>query len=119
METAHNYRRVSLFSYTGVPLVNLLYIAITWLKFQKIPKWFRNATAWSRTPKMILIKHGCHMPPYQAKISYIPIVKFCVTLVSVQLEFSNSRHNDHQNTSYTTIPMMINNLELLFPEIVG
>ena len=35
--------------------------------------------------KMILIKHGCHMPPYQAKITYIPIVKFGVPLVSVQL----------------------------------
>ncbi len=28
------------------------------------------------------------MPPYQAKITYIPIVKFGVPLVSVQLEFS-------------------------------
>ena len=57
---------------------------------------------------MILIKHGCHMPPYQAKINYIPIVKFGVPLVSVQLEFSTIEmaHNDHQNTSYTTIPMM-------------
>ena len=82
------YRRVSLFQYTGVPLVNLLCKSITWLKFLKIPVWFRNATAWSWTPKMILIKHGCHMPPYQAKISYIPIVKFGVPLVSVQLEFS-------------------------------
>ena len=82
------YRRVSLFSHTGVPLVNLLFETITWLKFLKIPKWFRNATAWSRTPKTILIKHGCHMPPYQAKITYIPIVKFGIPLVSVQLEFS-------------------------------
>ena len=81
-------RRVSLFSHTGVPLVNLLFETITWLKFLKIPKWFRNATAWSRTPKTILIKHGCHMPPYQAKITYIPIVKFGVPLVSVQLKFS-------------------------------
>ena len=40
---------------------------------------------------MILIKHGCHMPPYEAEISYIyiiPIVKFGVHLVSVQLELS-------------------------------
>ena len=51
-------------------------------------EWFRNATMWSRTPKMILIKHGCHMPPYQAKLSYIPTVKFGVPLASVQLEFS-------------------------------
>ena len=28
------------------------------------------------------------MPPYQAKITYTPIVKFGVPLVSVQLEFS-------------------------------
>ena len=49
---------------------NLLCKTITWLKFLSIPKWFRNATVWSRTPKMILIKHGCHMPPYQAKITY-------------------------------------------------
>ena len=82
------YRHVSLFSYTGVPLINLLCIIVTWLKFQKIPKCFRNATAWSRTPKMVLIKHGCHMPPYQAKITYIAIVKFDVPLVGVQLEFS-------------------------------
>ena len=82
------YRRVSLFSHTGVPLVDLLFETITWLKFLKIPRWFRNATAWSRTPKTILIKRGCHMPPYQAKITYIPIVKFGVPLVSVQLEFS-------------------------------
>ena len=27
---------------------------------------------------MILIKHGYHIPPYQAKISYIPIIKFGV-----------------------------------------
>ena len=80
----------SLFSYTGVPLVNLQCKTITWLKFLKIPKWFRNTTVWSKTPKIVLIKHGCHMPPYQAKVSYniIPIVKFGVPLVSVQLEFS-------------------------------
>ena len=57
---------------------------------------------------MILIKHGCHVPPYQAKLTYTPIVKFGVTLVSVKLEFSiiMIAHNDCQNTSYTTIPMM-------------
>ena len=46
--------------------------------------------------KWILIKHGCHMPPYQAKITYTPIVKFGVTLVSVKLEFSiiMTAHND-------------------------
>ena len=49
---------------------------------------FRNATAWSRTPKMFLIKHEYHMPSYQAKISYIPKVNIGVLLVSVQLEFS-------------------------------
>ena len=54
---------------------------------------------------MILIKHGCHMPPYQAKITCIPIVKFSVPLVSVQLELSTI-HNDRQNTSYATIPVM-------------
>ena len=59
----------ALFSYTGVPLVNLLCKTITWLKFLKIPERFRNATAWSRTPKMILIKHGCHMPPTKLKLA--------------------------------------------------
>ena len=29
-----------------------------------------------------------YVPPYQAKITYIPIVKFSVPLVSVQLELS-------------------------------
>ena len=81
------YRRVSLFSHTGVPLVNLLCKTITWLKFLNIPKWFRNATVWSRTPKMILIKHGCHMPPTKLKLP-IYQVKFGVPLASVQLEFS-------------------------------
>ena len=76
------------FSYTGVPLVNLLSKTITWLKFLNIPKWFTNATVWSKTPKMILIKRGCHMPPDQAKVTYIPIVKFGVPLVRVQSEFS-------------------------------
>ena len=48
------------------------------------------------------------MPPYKAKITYIPMVKFGVPLVSVQLEFSPIQmvHNDRQNTSYATIPMM-------------
>ena len=41
---ACSYRRISLFSYTGVPLVNLLCKIVTWLKFLDIPTWFRNAT---------------------------------------------------------------------------
>ena len=54
-------------NYIGAPLLNLLCKIVAWLKFLDIPTWFRNATAWSRTPKMILIKHAYHMPPYRAK----------------------------------------------------
>ena len=44
-------------------------------------------------------------PHYQVKI----MQKFCVPLTSVQLEFSTTytAHNDRQDTSYATIPMMI------------
>ena len=58
---------------------------------------------------MILSKHAYHISPYQAKNQlYITIAKFCVPLTSVQLEFSATYmvHNDRQDTSYVTIPMM-------------
>ena len=44
----------------------------------------------------------------ELKISYIAIVKICVPLTSVQLQFSASytAHNDRQDTSYATILMM-------------
>ena len=44
-------------------------------------------------------------PPYQVKI----MPKFCIPLTNVQLEFRTTymAHNDRQDTSYATIPMMI------------
>ena len=44
-------------------------------------------------------------PPYQTKI----MPKFCIPLRNVQLEFSTTytAQNDHQDTSYATIPMIV------------
>ena len=45
-------------------------------------------------------------PPYQAKNNN---AKICVPLTNIQLEFSTTytAHNDRQDTSYATIPIMI------------
>ena len=62
-----------------------MYKIITYLKFLDILTWFRNATAWASTPKMILGKHAYYISPYRAKSSYVAIAKICVPLTSVQL----------------------------------